>query len=100
MGRPRSQLHNILKAITPNVYFQPPNGLALKYPCIVYKVDNADTMFADNKPYSYTERYQVTIMDQSADTVLRFEVAGLPMCLFDRSFATNDLNHYVYNIFF
>lgn len=100
MGRPRSQLHSLLKAFTPDVYFQPPNGLALKYPCIVYKIDNADTKFADNKPYSYTERYQITVIDQDPDTALRFLVAALPMCRFDRAFASDDLNHYVYNIFF
>ena len=33
-----------------NVYFQPPENLKLKYPCVVYTVDAAVTTYADNLP--------------------------------------------------
>lgn len=83
-----------------NVYYQPPNGLKLVYPCIVYNWDSADTKFADNNPYSFRRRYQVTIIDRNPDSLIPEKVAALPMCLFDRFFTADNLNHSVFNLYF
>jgi hypothetical protein len=83
-----------------NVYFQPPPNLQMQYPCIVYKRDDARTTFADNAPYRYTKRYQVTVMDQDPDSPIPDKIAALPMCTFDRHFVADDLNHDVFNLFF
>lgn len=99
MGQ-RLDLHAILKAITPNVYFQPPNGTKLSYPCIVYKRDFATTEFADDNPYRIHKRYQVTVMDRDPDSGIPDKVAKLPMCVYNRFFTADDLNHDVYNLFF
>ena len=58
MGQ-RLDLHQILLAMTSNVYFQPPTNVRLQYPCIVYHRDFADTKFADDEPYNHTKRYQI-----------------------------------------
>lgn len=96
----RLELHAILKAITPTVYFQPPNGMQMTYPCIVYKRDFASTEFADNNPYRNTKRYQVTVIDRDADSAIPDKVAKLPMCTYNRFFTADNLNHDVFNIFF
>jgi hypothetical protein len=72
----------------------------MEYPCIVYFQDNADTQFADNNPYRYTKRYQVTVIDEDPDSPIPDLVAKLPMCTFDRWYAAENLNHNVFNIFF
>lgn len=100
MGRPRSKLHQLLKTLTSNVYFQPPNGLKMEYPCIVYKRDFATTDHADNESWRHTKRYQVTVIDQNPDSVIPDMVAQLPMCEFNRFYTADNLNHDVYNIFF
>lgn len=100
MGRPRLQLHQILKEITEFVYHQPPNNLQMKYPCIKYERDRADTEFADNLSYGYTQRYKITVIDEDPDSTIPAEIAALPQCLFDRHYAANDLNHDVFNLFF
>lgn len=98
----RLELHAILKQILGSnyVYFQPPNSIQLEYPCIIYKRDRNNTKFANDKPYSRTKRYQITIIDRDPDSEIPDKVAALPMCLFDRFYTADKLNHDVYNIFF
>jgi hypothetical protein len=82
------------------VYFQPPEGLLLQYPCIVYRRDNARTQYADNEPYRSTKRYIVTVIDRNPDSEFPDKVSRLPHCSRDRFFAAKDLNHDVFSIFF
>lgn len=99
MGQ-RQDLHSLFKAMVENVYFQPPNGLKMKFPCIAYERDDEETSFADNTPYLRTTRYQVTVIDDDPDGVLREMIATLPLSQFERAFQSDDLNHDVYNVFF
>lgn len=98
----RQQLHDILRSISgvEKVYFQPPNGTQLVYPCIIYKRDAAETSFADNHPYRFTQRYEVTVLDRDPDSAIPGFVAALPMCVFNRHFPADDLNHDVFNLYF
>lgn len=100
MARDRLQLHELLKSLTANVYFQPPPNIKMVYPAIVYKRDQAETLFADNNPYRFYKRYQVTVIDGNPDSEIPEKVAGLPLCAFERHFTADNLNHDVYNIFF
>lgn len=102
MARPRLELQSILKDIlgSNNVYFQPPNGLQIQYPCIVYLRDDAKTEFANDKPYSNTKRYQVTVIDRNPDSDIPDKVALLPMCSFNRFYTADNLNHDVFTLFF
>lgn len=102
MGR-RLDLQTLLETLVPEggkVYFQPPANVQMQYPCIVYNRDTAVTRFADNNPYRYTKRYQVTVIDRDPDSEIPDKVALLPMCLFQRFFAADNLNHDVFNLFF
>lgn len=83
-----------------NVYFQPPPTVKMKYPCIIYKRDDINTDFADNKPYKNKKRYQVTVVDADPDSEIHERVAALPMCSFDRFYTADNLNHDVFNLFF
>jgi hypothetical protein len=96
----RPALDAIFKAITPNVYFQPPANLQMAYPCIVYEMDNARTEFAGNRPYMYTKRYQVTVIDRDPDSVIPDTLAWLEKTTFDRHFTANNLHHSVFTLYF
>lgn len=101
MGR-RLQLHSLLKDIlgTDHVYFQPPPSVSMKYPCIVYERDYFDIRFANDKPYNRQPRYKVTVIDQNPDGNLPEKVGALPMCTFDRRYASENLNHDVFKIYY
>lgn len=97
---PRLLLHQLLETFVENVYFQPPTNIKLKYPCIIYKRDFAETKFADDIPYNHTLRYMVTVIDRNPDSDIPARVASMPMSLFNRFYTADDLNHDVYNVFF
>lgn len=99
MGQ-RLQLHQLLETFTENVYFQPPTNIQLKYPCIIYKRDFAETKFADDKPYNHTLRYAVTVIDPDPDSEIPGKVATMAMSLFNRFYTADELNHDVYNVYF
>jgi hypothetical protein len=97
---PRLELQTLLEGITDNVYFQPPENINMQYPCIVYNRDFAETEFAGNGPYTVTLRYMVTVIDRNPDSDIPGKVAMLPMCVFNRFFTADSLNHDVYTLFF
>ena len=97
---PRLQLHQLLETFADHVYFQPPTNIQLQYPCIIYKRDFAETKFADDKPYSHTLRYMITIIDPNPDSEIPSKVAAMRMSLFNRFFVADNLNHDVYSVYF
>jgi hypothetical protein len=101
MGQ-RLELQDILMSIiqTDQVYFQPPPNVQMDYPCIVYKRDYELTRFADDKPYARKKRYLVTVIDRNPDSDIPDKVADLPMCVYDRFYTTENLNHDVFKLFF
>lgn len=99
MGQ-RADLHTILLGFCDNVYFQPPPTLTMKYPCIVYSKEDVDTTHANNIPYKNTKRYSVTVIDRDPDSEIPDKVAELPLCVFDRFFTADNLNHDVFKLFF
>lgn len=99
MGR-RLELQTLLETLAPHVYFQPPDNQQMQYPCVVYQRYIAKTEFADNIPYRYNQRYQVTVIDPDPDSVIPDKIAALPMCIKNRFFVANNLNHDVFNLYY
>lgn len=99
---PRAQLQFLLEEVlgSDQVYFQPPASILMAYPCIVYHRDTAYTTHADNHPYRYVKRYQVTVIDRDPDSEIPDKVAELPQCSHNRFFVANNLNHDVFNLYF
>lgn len=99
----RLKLHERLKEILGDekVYFQPPASVKLNYPCIVYKLTNADIGYADNSSYRYSRRYQITLITKDPDSVL---IDLIPLtfqhCAFTNYFVSDNLNHYIYDLYF
>ncbi len=99
---PRLNLQAKLVAIlgSNNVYFQPPESIKLQYPCIIYKRDDTIVNHADDLPYMQHTRYLVTVIDRNPDSEIPSKVAALPMCIFDRFYTADNLNHDIYKLFF
>lgn len=99
MGQ-RLQLHELLKTLCNNVYFQEPDKALMVYPAIVYKRDYSDTKFANNAVYARKKRYQVTVIDRNPDSAIPDLVENLPLCSFDRFFPVDGLNHTAFKLYF
>ena len=96
-----SELQQVLSDICENVYFQPPENLKIKYPCIVFERTNALTVYADNNPYYTTKRYTITLITKTTDNDEYVDkLLKLPMCTFDRQFITENLCHDVFTMFY
>lgn len=98
----RTELQTLLESLlgSDKVYFQPPSGHTLSYPCIVYTRSNIRAKFADDIPYKLQKEYTITVIYQDPDSVIPDKISKLPRCVFDRQFKTDNLNHDVFNILY
>ena len=83
-----------------NVYFQPPESIKMRYPAIVYSISRVDNRFAENKQYLQFIAYQVIVIDKELDSDIFKKLTRLPLCSFDRSYTADNLNHFVFTIYF
>lgn len=84
-----------------NVYFQPPPTVKMKYPCIVYNRMAGDTNYANNKPYMFTQGYEVTLIYIDPDSELPKKLAmSLPMIRLNRHYVADNLNHEAYTLYY
>lgn len=90
----------IRKGAEEHVYFQPTENVRMSYPCIVYKGDGGDSQHADNIPYVKKRRYMITVIDQDPDSKISEKVSDLSSCTYERDYTSDNLNHFVYNIYF
>ena len=83
-----------------NVYFQPPASVKMHYPAIVYELDTIDIRSADDLNYVANKRYSITIIDSNPDTeyVDRF-LDVFRGARFDRFFVSDNLNHFIFTIY-
>lgn len=104
MGR-RQDLHAMLVSLfdefTPAcVKYQPGPSVTLTYPAIIYKLDDMPSIYANNRPYHWDHRYQVTVIDRSPESVLRERLIQFPMTRFSRAFVNDNLYHFVFEIYY
>lgn len=97
----RLEFHEILVELlgSRNVYFQPESNVTMKYPCIIYSINDVDTIHADNTPYRSIKQYSVTVVDRDPDSLTPDRVANLPLASFERAYPADNLNHTVYNVY-
>lgn len=102
MARPRVELQSILEGFgVENVYFQPPENLKLKYPCIIYELSGMESTDADNTSYLMYKRYTVTCISRNPDTVIPDRILeSVKHSSYDRRFVSDSLYHDVLTIYF
>lgn len=98
----RIKLHEELKTLigSGSVYFQPPALVKMNYPCIVYGLDNMDMKHADDKIYLNKKRYSITVIDKNPDSIIPDKILGFPLCGFGRFYTADNLNHWVFDLYY
>lgn len=92
----RLELHEELCELlgTRNVYFQPPESIKLSYPCIIYSRSGVTKQNANNRLYKSVNEYGIIVIDANPDSSIPDDILNhFPMCRFDRSYTSNNLNH-------
>ena len=99
----RLQLQSELEELlgSKNVYYQPPENLIMKYPCIRYNLNSGSTRFADNRPYSFDKEYTITLIGYTSNEEMVKKIAmHFPKSRYDRQYKADHLVHDVYTIFY
>lgn len=98
----RIELNSIFEDIlgSKNVYFQPPENLKLKFPCIIYDWSANERLFADNSKYRKMRRYSVTVVDKNPDSEIPDRLEALDFCSFDRRYCADNIYHTVYTLYY
>lgn len=99
----RIELHDKLIDIlgNRNVYFQPPASVQLSYPCVIYNLGTGDIKRADNSVYAYTNSYEITFIYKKPNMdILEQMLRSFSMCSVSRVYVADNLNHYVFNVYY
>lgn len=99
----RYELHDELTELlgTEDCYYQPPESIKLRYPCIIYSRDANYVARADNLAYRQKHRYNLIYITYDPDDPLVDEIERhFPMCRFDRFYAADSLNHYSFTLYY
>ncbi len=81
------------------VLYQPPASYKLSYPCILYKLSDMPPTFANNLPYKIEHAYELTVIDTDPNSPLREKIATYPCCRMLRTYESDNLHHYVFQIY-
>lgn len=81
-------------------YYSPPTGMEMEYPCIVYELNDGRNFHADNLPYIINLQWTVTIIDEDPASDLFNKMLHVSGCSFDRSFSKDNLNHFIFTLYF
>ena len=94
----QSKLIELLE--TSNVYYQPPESLKMKYPCVRYSKSKPDVKHADDMKYINKDCYELTVIANSADDEMIDKILQLPYSSFDRHYVSNNLHHDVIILYY
>lgn len=83
-----------------NVYYQPPDGLIMKYPAIRYSKSKNQGDFANNARYSKRTRYELILIEYDPDSPVIDKLLALPYCSHERWYAADGLNHDVFTLYY
>lgn len=85
---------------TRNVYYQPPESIKLKYPCIIYNLNTIDERHANNNSYIQTRQYSLILIDHDPDSEYIEPILHMPRCKFDRTYRSDNLNHFAFTVYY
>lgn len=101
MAKTRIELQEALEDFlgSRNVYYQPPESIKLKYPCILYDKSRVQQVYADNVTYLKHKNYELTLIYRDADSTLPDDILDYFQGIsFDRSYKADNLYHETYTI--
>lgn len=99
----RLELHDELCGLlgSDHVYFQPPSSVSLIYPCIIYHLSNIQDRRADNMAYTLMNAYEVMYIDKNPDNTMKTQmIEHFQKCRFNRFYTADNLNHYVFVLYY
>lgn len=114
MAMSRLDLHESLKSFirSINVYYEPPEGYKMKYPCIVYKRSGVNLLRADDSIHRFLNHYTITYITSDVDEGEEWRPSAMeggliqnflktfPYSSFDRQFKSDNMLHVVFSLYY
>ena len=94
----RLTLHNKLKMLCSNVYFQPPSNIGLVFPAVVYSIKTIKIRHANDAPYTFKTVYQIILISKNPEEAILYELLKLTGISFDTAYAKDHLYFNVLSI--
>lgn len=82
-----------------NVYFEPPPGTHMKFPCIRFKRIGFEPGWANNNVYIMNQQFEAILIYKTPNSPLPMKMAMLPLCSHVRQYTADNLTHDVYHIY-
>lgn len=99
MAKPRTKLSEVLHRICGKVYYQPPTGTEICYPCIIYELDRPDVKFADNTSYVVYDQYSIKYITRDPDDNTRYQFMMIEHCSSESPYISENLYHYPFRLY-
>ena len=97
----RLELHEELLKFVPNVYFQPPTSMQIKYPCVIYAKSDKDVVYANDTKYRSIQLYDLTLIEQKPDTDIADRIfTHFGYCDITQYYVADNLNHTKLNLYY
>lgn len=97
----RLELHNELLQMVPNVYFQPPSNIQMKYPCIVYAKSDNEDLYANNRLYATKQQYDLTLIEDDPTTEVATNIRKhFSYCSISNYYVVDNLHHTKLNLYY
>lgn len=84
-----------------NVYFQPPESTKMEYDAIRYKLSEIKEWKANDGEYSDRNCYEVMLITRNpTNSLIHNLLHSFQYIKFVRHYTANNLNHYVYKLYY
>lgn len=82
-------------------YYNSPDKKDMNYPCIRYSLSGIDRKHANNAAYKNLNKYNVTLIDFDPESEIHEKIlAKFQYCSFDTNYKADNLQHFVYTIYY
>ena len=97
----RLKLREELIKFCSNLYFQPPSGQLMKYPCIIYSRTGKSRRFGNDKLYIVKDEYSLIVIDKDPDSTIADNIEeNLKHCKIEQRYTVDNLNHSKIQLYF
>ena len=98
----RLELHEQLCTLlgNRNVYFQPPEGTKIYYPCVIYERARLNSRYANDGIYLGRKQYTLILVYEDPDSELPDKLlSGFSLISHDRASQADNLYHDAYELY-
>lgn len=86
---------------SPAIFFQPPENIKLRYPCIIYELSAMNNLNANDKRYIGWKEYDFVIIDTDPDSKISEKMLDhFSKCRYIRRYMADNLVHDVVGLFY